>query len=262
MERPTRCYIRQEWYEAASYLPIDERCLFYECLLSYAYYGKVKDTVPPQIRGMFEMCRTSIDNDCARYTSKVVANRQNGSAGGRPQRGITQKNPTEPNETQKGIQLHIHNTITDYLSTIGEKERDFLILLELFGRGCAAPIEERNKLVDYYTARGWVDKGGNKIKDPGALARVWKCDNTSVYYKNIRKKWVEFCKTVAHQGEDIIITDFVRMEQKEQQLYIFCKSEKLPKKLEEGYLQPLQAMVRVWKAKTITYKIQSNTEEI
>lgn len=265
MDRPNRCYIRQEWFEAASYLPLDERCLFYEALLSYVYYGKLPGSVPPSIRGMVEMCRATLDNDCSRYNQKCVTNRQNGAAGGRPRRGLTQKNPTEPNQTQKGI--HIHNTITNTISThlslpIGQKERDFSILLEFFERGCVSPTSEREKMINYYTARGWVDKGGNKIVDAGALARVWKCEDISVYSRNVRKKWASFARTLTHCADDILLTDFDRLEIKEEQMYIFCRSEEFVRNIEETHTDALRATAKAWRVKNISYRIAPNRGEI
>lgn len=265
MEKPNRCYIRQEWFEAVSFLPPEDRCAFYEALMSFVYYGTQRDTLPPSVRGMLEMAKPTLQKDMLSYNQKLITNRQNGSNGGRPRGDITQKNPEEPKKTQKTHIYNIHKHIQESLTTLstyedaGERKKD--ILIELFARGCGQPLAEANKMCDYYDARGWVDKGGNPIKDVAALARVWKCESTSTYFANVRKKWVRFCKSIRHILTDEIVTDFVRMEKKnidgKDTCIIYCTSETFVQSLEKNAIEALRASLTVWGCKSITYRLQT-----
>lgn len=263
MERPNRCFIRQEWFEAVSFLPPEDRCAFYETLLSFVYYGKPRDPMSPAVRGMFEMCKQTLQKDCQSYTQKVLANRQNGSAGGRPRADITQENPPKPTQTQAGTTYTITKLIQNNLCTSGisERKRDVLILIELFACGCSLPTHEAAKMIDYYNARGWVDKGGNPIVDVCALARVWKPENKSTYFANVRKKWATFLRSIGDNMPDILVSDFSRMERKtidnKSAAVIYCTSEAFIDELETNHLDALKLALKTWGVETIHYKIES-----
>lgn len=262
MEKPTKCYIRKEWFEAAQCLSPEDRCEFYEMLMSFIYYGSVKDTPPSQAKGMFEICKTSLENDLQRYGISCLRNRQNGSGGGRPRRDITPKNPLKPTETQKTHNIHIqlnNNSLplNPPLKEITEVQRHSLILYEFFKMGVVSPLMETQRMEDYYTARGWKDKGGNPIIDPAACARVWKATQVSQYSINIRKKWCMFLATLGHPLPEDLITEFIRMEIKQECAFIFCKSKKLPEIVENTHLSALRAILSAWECKTIQYIITS-----
>ena len=263
MERPNRCFIRQEWFEAVSFLPAEERCAFYEALLAFVYYGTQKDTLPPSVRGMLEMAKPTLTKDIQSYTQKVVTNRQNGSLGGRPRLDITQTNPTQPTKTEKPLHKLIQKQIQDTFSCgeVNDGDRERLILIELFACGCFSPLEEAAKMVDYYKARGWVAGDGNAIIDVSALARVWKCENKSKYFANVRKKWALFLKGLGRDFSDILVRDFVRMERKKEDTgdtcIIYCLSEEFIRELEEKHLQPLRVAAKAWGVSGISYRIVS-----
>lgn len=261
MERPKKCYIRAEWFEAVSYMSKEDRCDFYESLLSFVYYGKRGDTLPSHIRGMFELCRQSLEKDVQAYEQKSIINRQNGSNGGRPQRDITQKNPDEPKKPKDPIHIHIHNiqekeVLQTSLSTIVEREKK--ILIELFARGAIMPIEETQKMVNYYDARGWVDKGGNQIVDESALAKVWKCQDTSTYFANVRQKWAVLLRILPADMPHELCTDFIRMEQRKSDgsAIIYHKNNNLPKIIENNYLPQLKSAAKIWGVTGIEYRQQ------
>lgn len=263
MERPNRCYIRQEWFEAVSFLSPGDRCEFYEALMSFVYYGRQRDTLSPVVRGLLEMAKPTLSKDIQSYSQKVVANRQNGALGGRPRGDITQENPKEPNPTQRGTNTLIHKLIQKTVSTepISERKRDILILIELFACGYYDPEQEARKMIDYYSARGWVDKGGNPIVDVAALARVWKGEGKSKYFANVRKKWAAFCKSLGESFEDVLVTAFSRMERKEiggnPCAVIYCTDKELMNVLESNHLEALRAAMLSWSVQGINYVIQS-----
>lgn len=263
MERPNKCYIRQEWYEAVSFMSKEDRCDFYESLMTFVYYGSQRDTLPPMIKGVFEMAKPYLLKDISSYSQIAVRNRQNGSNGGRPQGGITQKNPEKPKETQKPIYIQTHIQTQKNISTLGDfGEKEKIILIEFFLRGNAFPLKETRNLCDYYDARGWVDKGGNPIVDAAAIARVWKCQELcNTYFANIRQKWGQFCKTLPADMPAIIVTDFVRLEIKSQDeqpktAHIYCKSREFIETIENAYITQLKLAVTAWGAKKVEYHIQ------
>lgn len=263
MEKPSRCYIRQEWFEAVSFLPPEDRCAFYEALMSFVYYGTQRDTLPPSVRGMLEICKPTLLKDIQSYSQKVVANRQNGSAGGRPRGDITQNNPTQPTKTEKVYNIHIQKQLQNTISypEIDEEQRQRLILIELFMLGVANPLQEAQKMCDYYGARGWVDKGGNPIVDVCKQARVWKVDNKSSYFANVRKKWGIFCKSIGSDLDNVLITDFSRMAREKEDgktmAVIYCTSKNFVATLEEKHLNALKMAVKSWAVDGIIYKIET-----
>lgn len=261
MERPNRCFIRQEWFEAVSYMSPEQRCAFYEGLMSFVYYGSQKDTQDPAVKAVLEMCKPQLLKDIGAFEQKVIVNRQNGSSGGRPREGITQKNPNKPNLTQKThyIQLHIQDEKDSNKSFSTAVGREKKILVELFARGVNLPLEETKRLCDYYDARGWVDKGGNPIVDVAALARVWKVQDASVYWANVRQKWAVFCRSLPDDMPASVITQFTRLEIRElegqKRAIIYAKSRDLADTIEANYIPYLRAAVQLWKAKSVEYKI-------
>lgn len=263
MERPQKCYIRQEWFEAVSFMTPEDRCLFYETLMSFVYYGSQRDTLPPHVRGVFEMARPTLQKDINLYDQKVQINRQNGSNGGRPQGGQTQKNPEKPKETQK---THIYNNniqlqlgdVSPNSAIVNVAEREKEVLVELFARGVVAPLDETHRLCDYYDARGWVDKGGNPIVSIPALARVWKAKDESPYLRNVRQKWADFLRILPGDMPKILCTDFVRYATKEDPkkgsiATIFCRSKEFVDTIEENYIPQLKIACKGWKVANLKY---------
>lgn len=262
MERPNKCYIRQEWFEAVSWMSKEERCTFYEALMSFVYYGEPRDTPPPSVRGVYEMAKPTLQNDILKYGATCVKNRQNGSNGGRKPRGLTQKNPTEPTETQTPPNIHIQlqetKNYTNSLFPKEEMEREKVVFIELFSRGAAHPIEETHRLMDYYAARGWVDKGGNPIVDLAAIARVWRMEDFSPYFANVRKKWSEFLRGLPPDMPHGLASDFVRMEiptnNPKNYAYIYHRGGELPQLIENTYLHQLRAAIILWGVSGVEYR--------
>lgn len=260
MERPKRCYIRYEWFEAISYLPAADRCQFYEQCIQYAEGGIISANLTPAVRAAFMMVKPILDVDVRSYGVKVVANRQNGSSGGRPRIDVTQKNPNKPKQTQTA--QHIHRHIQDEkevlqtsfsLENWGKVERE--IFLELWKRGCYNAGAETERLIAYYEARGWVDKGGNHIVKYGALAKVWKVDPASLspYYERVRKRWCRFIESIDGEWERCLCDDFQRLQIKGDLLTIFCRSGDFSRLIEDKYLQQLRMFVKVNKIKDVEY---------
>jgi len=198
-----------------------------------------------------------------KYTQKVLTNRQNGRSGGRPRGGITQNNPTKPNQTQTNPNIHLHNKniIISPQTPLNGAEREKIVLIELFASGVANVLEEGKKMCDYYDARGWVDKGGNAIVDVGALARVWKPVEKSVYYANVRKKWAEFCRSCRDIFDPVMITDFLRMDRKtidnKPMAVIYCKTQAFREYIETNCLNTLRVAIKAWQVQGIIYTIES-----
>lgn len=262
MEKPKQCYIRQEWFEAISYMPKDLRCDFYEGLLSFVYYGSRGDTLPPEVRGIFNLAKISLEKDIEKYNNKVITNRQNGSIGGRPRRGLTQNNPTEPNGTQQNHNIHIqnvYNKLSTFLPFPEPVERERIVFVELFRRGSLDAISEARKLCNYYDARGWVDKGGNQIVDVAALAKVWKMQDESSYFANVRKKWTDFYTTLPTETPVTMLTEFTRLERKNQAgvitMVIYCTGEDPMKICEGKYITQLTSFVNSQQCKRLEWVI-------
>lgn len=265
MERPTKCYVRREWFEAVSYLSPDLRCEFYEALMSFIYWGSEGDTLSPEIRGIFNLAKISLQNDISQYDRKVIVNRQNGSKNGISQRDITQKDPSRPKATQKKQYTYTY-TEKEPLQvsfSLTKLQREKQILIEMFASGVGEVMAETTKMCDYYDARGWVDKGGNPIVDAAALARVWKKDYTSVYLANTRKKWADFLRSLPDDMPYILVTDFDNMRITEQegvkivQLYVY--SQEFIDLCENKYFKQLFAQVKMWGAAGVEYCLKQKT---
>lgn len=263
MERPKKCYIREEWWSAVSYLPDDKRCAFYEALMAYVYTGTMpSQTTDPAIRGMFNMAKPSLDADMAAYNNKVVTNRQNGSRGGRPQGDLTQKNPKKPTETHNNpnnphIQLHSlvqkkEGTHTDILS---EDQIKYLCEVKLWLRGANYAAEEITRFWAYWSARGWRDKAGNEIVDRVALAQVWDIKDITPYFVNQRKKWGDFIGLLPVPAKQIVMTDFIRCERKGDEIILHLLNKEMVDILEGEYFDQLKIWVKAQKCKQVSYSI-------
>lgn len=243
----------------------DQRCQFYESVLAYVYSGSQPGTTDPAVKAAFNMAKGTLDQDLQCYNNTVVKNRQNGSNGGRPRQGITEKNPNEPTQTQKtlSIQLHKQQIKNNVFSLQGGLEREKAVLFELFKRGAALPLEEARKLIDYYDARGWVDKGGNPIVNAGAVARVWKFENGSEYFCRIRKRWAAFLESLEGRWEIVQVTHFGRLEiqktgENEKTAILYYKNDEngslFVESLEKNHIKELTTAVRMWGASGLEYR--------
>lgn len=218
LNQPKRCYIREEWYNAISCNSADDRLEIYEAILQYTYFGQVPKKLSQINKGMFSLIRSAIDFDRAQYDAKCATNRQNGSKGGRPRLDAsradteavretekpkkTDQNPSEPKKpnapllqyktnttTKQNIPLSVFNGDGELLDA--EKDKVFL---NFWSHGVVNPELELERMCDYYTARGWVDKGGNPITSPASLANVWKAEDTAKAVVPLRKEFAQLLR--------------------------------------------------------------------
>lgn len=97
------------WAEAIKEMPDDIRLEVYDCIVEYAFSGKVP-SLKPMAKIAFNFIKNDIDMATDKYNKKVEINRINGANGGRPKKTEnqqiteTQQNPKNPvgfSETQR-----------------------------------------------------------------------------------------------------------------------------------------------------------------
>lgn len=126
-----------------------------------------------------------IKDDIDRMEEKNETNRLNGSKGGRPKKQKepeeSEENPTKPNESESNPTKGYKDKDKDKYK---EKDKDVIKrftppTLEEVTEYC----KERNNgidaqyFIDYYSARGWYLKAGQKVKDWKACIRTWEQRN-------------------------------------------------------------------------------------
>lgn len=136
-----------------------------DCLMAIADYA-LNDKEPdltPEVRMFFTLVKPQIDANKKRF--------ENGSKGGRPKKpnNNLEVSKIEPNNNQKetkpkpnvndNVNVNVNiNDIREYA-----KQRDRLDLVE--------------KFYDYYSATGWRDKDGKKVKNWKAKFITWENRN-------------------------------------------------------------------------------------
>lgn len=150
-------------------------------LLRYAISGE-KPVLSGNERYLFPTFKGEVDREIAVYETRIA----NGMRGGRPAREETENNQTKPNVTEtepketetpknknKEQEDIKENTLT------GEKEKRKRFSPPTLEEVSAYCRERRNKVdpqrfIDYYEARGWELKHGQKVKDWMACIRTWE----------------------------------------------------------------------------------------
>ena len=152
----------------------------------YALTGE-KPVLSGNERFLFATFKGEIDRDVAAYNTKIA----NGNLGGRPSTEKpnvteakpkeTESNRTKPKETEtpknKNKEKEEEDLKESTLTGTKEKRKRFLPpTVEKVAEYC----KERNNgidpqhFIDYYAARGWELKPGQKIKDWRACIRTWE----------------------------------------------------------------------------------------
>ena len=148
-------------------------------LYRYAMTGE-KPVLTGNERFLFSIFKGEIDRDIAVYNVKVT----NGNQGGRPPKGKTENNLTEPNETEEEpkitetLKKQETRNIKD-ISLTGDREKRKRFSPPTLDEVSAYCMERGNRIdpqyfVDYYEARGWELKPGQKVKDWKACVRTWE----------------------------------------------------------------------------------------
>ena len=151
-------------------------------LLAMYRYAKTgeKPILTGNERFLFSTFKGEIDRDIAVYNTKVT----NGNLGGRPSKKETEDNLNEPEETEQEPKItetpkkqeeETRNNIS--LTRDKEKRKRFEPpSLEEVSAYC----KERDNhidpahFIDYYAARGWELKPGQKVRDWKACIRTWE----------------------------------------------------------------------------------------
>lgn len=150
-------------------------------LLRYAMSGE-KPVLSGNERYLFPTFKGDVDREIAVYETRIA----NGMRGGRPAREETENNQTKPNvtetepngtETPKNKNKEQENIKENTLT--GEKEKRKRFSPPTLEEVSAYCRERHNKVdpqrfIDYYEARGWELKHGQKVKDWMACVRTWE----------------------------------------------------------------------------------------
>ena len=151
------------WAEAIKEMPDDIRLEVYDCIIEYAFSGKIP-SLKPMAKIAFNFIKNDIDLATDKYNKKVEINRINGANGGRPKKTEnqqiteTQQNPKNPvgfSETQQNPHEHDneHEHDNDILFTKESKLRE---VWELF-RGKRNSFEKDFKAFEKKTEGIEVD---------------------------------------------------------------------------------------------------------
>ena len=150
-------------------------------LLRYAQTGE-KPVLTGNERFLFPTFKGEVDRDVAVYNVKV----SNGNLGGRPAKKETDNNLTKPNETKaepnETETPKKKNKEEEYIKEnplTGVKEKRTRFSPPALEEVQAYCQERKNGIdaqhfVDYYAARGWELKPGQKVKDWKACIRTWE----------------------------------------------------------------------------------------
>lgn len=220
--------MRQSWYETAKKnLKDGERLTFYELCYEYEFYGKEPDSdlLTAGVAIMFDMVKSSLEQDIERALKISVRNRRNGLLGGRPKAGNSElqkeQNPTKPNETQENpaVFLGLPNTSTNTITktnTITSANQDeevkekFQIGMYFFEIGVVKVADEVERFWNYYAARGWEVSRGVPVRDKIALAKSWNCNDITSDFIDIRRPFVDLIKSI-NPEEIVLLSGYVSM---------------------------------------------------
>ena len=136
------------WAEAIKEMPDDIRLEVYDCIIEYAFSGKVP-SLKPMAKIAFNFIKNDIDLATDKYNKKVEINRINGANGGRP------KNPVGFSETQQNPHEHEHDNDNDN-DILFTKESKLREVWELF-RGKRNSFEKDFKAFEKKTEGIEVD---------------------------------------------------------------------------------------------------------
>jgi hypothetical protein len=87
----------KSWMEALKDVPDDIRLEVYDCIIEYAFSGKIP-SLKPMAKMAFNFIKNDIDRASEKYAKIVDRNRNNGKNGGRPKKP---ENPVGFSETQE-----------------------------------------------------------------------------------------------------------------------------------------------------------------
>lgn len=90
----------KSWMEALTDVPDDIRLEVYDCIIEYAFSGKVP-SLKPMAKMAFNFIKNDIDRASEKYKKIVDRNKNNGAKGGRPKTHTNPKNPVGFSETQE-----------------------------------------------------------------------------------------------------------------------------------------------------------------
>lgn len=272
--------MRQSWYESAKRnLSPNERLMFFECCFEFEFYNHEPDRAnitSNSVLAMFDMIREQIESDAEKARNRAQAARRNGLKGGRPKVSKNtdfDKNPDETKENQKkpnGLSLvnvglaytynnNNNNNTFSFFHKDTEKYTNFLILLYFFENGFYRCNAEREKFLNYYTARDWKDAQNRKITNKLALAYNWKPEQTPSV--ELYKKREIFAKLLHHidAEDDILINSFgeIIIDRDKETIYIrfICVDNEPMQLLEHKYIKGVQDYFKNYENYRLMYQI-------
>ena len=172
----------RSFYDAIQNIPKDSQLELYSALFEYAFNGEEPEFSDGIAKALFVLIKPNIDSANARYQ----ANYENGKKGGRPKAKPkenpkkTQTKPKEnPNKTESKAKPNLNvdedvdvnvdvnvNEDVDVVKNTPKRKRFVAPTLEEIKSYCEQRKNnvDAKKFYDYFTASGWYDSKGNKVK--------------------------------------------------------------------------------------------------
>lgn len=107
----------KSWMEALTDVPDDVRLEVYDCIIEYAFSGKVP-SLKPMAKMAFNFIKNDIDRASEKYKKIVDRNKNNGAKGGRPKNHTNPKNPVGFSETQENPNEYDNDNDNEYDNNI------------------------------------------------------------------------------------------------------------------------------------------------
>ena len=241
--------MRQSWYESAKKnMRQEERTAFYEACFEFEFYGiePSRENCPfGNVLLLFDVVRDDLARDIEKADKIAERNRRNGLTGGRPKiqnPDETQKNPKNPSG-YFGLPLHYNNTTYTIIHQDIEKYYNFFYLFLMFAKGCINPIEERERFINYYDARGWMIGKDIPASDKIALCKAWKPEKTDESLRQRRAKYAELLQAIDAE-DDILITAWEGYAIEGEKHILTFTDRQAYEFLEHKYLRALQNIVQ------------------
>ena len=188
----------RSFYDAIQNIPKDSQLELYSALFEYAFNGEEPEFSDGIAKALFVLIKPNIDSANARYQ----ANYENGKKGGRPKekpkenQNKTQRKPNRnPDKTESKAKPNLNvdedvdvNVDVDEDVNVNEDENvDVDKNTPKRGRFVPPTLEEikaycaqrknnvdAKKFYDYFTASGWYDSKGNKVKSWKQKIITWE----------------------------------------------------------------------------------------
>lgn len=186
----------RSFYDAIQNIPKDSQLELYSALFEYAFNGEEPEFSDGIAKALFVLIKPNIDSANARYQ----ANYENGKKGGRPKEKPeenpkkTQTKPKEnPNKTESKAKPNLNvdvdvdedvdvnvdvnvNEDVDVDKNTPKRKRFVAPTLEEIKSYCEQRKNnvDAKKFYDYFTASGWYDSKGNKVKSWKQKIITWE----------------------------------------------------------------------------------------